>query len=167
MIVLKQFIKVIWLTGLPCSGKTTLANRVQLRLGGHILDGDEIRNGLCNDLGFSKRDREENIRRVGEVARLINGLVIVALVSPYRQSRDAVRDKFEIGEFIEVWLDCSLEECKRRDVKHMYAKSNKPLTPVYEPPVSPEIHLKTDVKRIDECTDLICAWDFWDGKFLC
>ena len=158
MIVLKQFIKVIWLTGLPCSGKTTLANRVQSRLGGQILDGDEIRNGLCNDLGFSKRDREENIRRVGEVARLISGLVIVALVSPYRQSRDAVRDKFGFGEFIEVWLDCSLEECKRRDVKHMYAKSSKPLTPVYEPPVSPEIHLETDVKNIDECTDLICAY---------
>ena len=151
-------LKVIWLTGLPCSGKTTLAHQIQLKLGGHILDGDEVRKGLCSDLDFSKEDREENIRRVGEVAKIINGLVIVALVSPYRQSRDAVRDKFEFGEFIEVWLDCSLEECKRRDVKHMYAKSSKPLTPVYEPPVSPEIHLKTDIKTIRECVDEVCIY---------
>jgi len=153
-------LKVIWLTGLPCSGKTTLANELQLKLGGHILDGDEVRKGLCSDLDFSKEDRVENIRRVGEVAKIINGLVIVALVSPYKKSRDIVRDKFEVGEFIEVWVDCNLEECKRRDIKGMYAKWGvmTPLTPVYESPVSPEIHLKTDVKSISECIDLICAY---------
>ena len=152
--------KVIWLTGLPCSGKTTLANQVQLRLGGHILDGDEIRKGLCSDLDFSKEDRVENIRRVGEVARIINGLVIVALVSPYKQSRNAVRNRFKVGEFIEVWVDCNLEECKKRDVKGMYEKwgVTTPLTPIYEPPVSPEIHLKTDIKSISECTNLICTY---------
>jgi len=153
-------LKVIWLTGLPCSGKSTLAKRLQLKLGGNILDGDEVREGLCSDLAFSKEDRVENVRRVGEAAKLINGLVIVALVSPYKQSRDAVRNKFKIGEFIEIWVDCDLEECKQRDVKGMYTKwgTMTPLTPVYEPPVSPEIHLKTDIKNIKECIDTICAY---------
>ena len=160
-------LKVIWLTGLPCSGKTTLAHQIQLRLGGYILDGDEIRKGLCNDLDFSKEDRVENIRRVGEVAKLINGLVIVALVSPYKKSRDAVRDKFKVGEFIEVWVDCNLEECKRRDIKGMYKKWGvmTPLTPIYEPPVSPEVHVKTAVKSIEECTSIIYSYININGSY--
>ena len=151
-------LKIIWLTGLPCSGKTTLAQKIQLQLGGHILDGDEIRNGLCSDLDFSEKDRNENSRRVGEVAKLINGLVIVALVSPYKRGRDAVRAMFKKDEFIEVWVDCSLKECKRRDVKKMYSKLSEPLTPVYEAPEKPEIHLKTDIQSINRCVNEVYSY---------
>ncbi len=109
-------LKVIWLTGLPCSGKTTLAHQIQLRLGGHILDGDEVRKGLCNDLDFSKEDRIENIRRVGEVAKLINGLVIVALVSPYKKSRDAIRNKFKVGDNVKIIESKPYSKKKRWEV---------------------------------------------------
>ena len=148
--------RVIWLTGLPCSGKTTLALHLQGILGGYILDGDDLREGLCSDLGFSKKDREENIRRVGEVAKMMKGNVVVSLVSPYRKSRDKVRELIEWEkDFIEVYVECDLKVCKERDVKGMYAKSTKPLTPVYESPLNPEVHIKTDELGISQCLEKI------------
>ncbi len=146
--------KVIWLTGLPCSGKTTIAKILQKELGGYLLDGDEIRKGLCSDLGFSEKDRNENVRRVGEVAKLMNGLVIVALVSPYRKSRDGVRNI--IPQFIEVYVDCDLDECRKRDVKGLYKKLGD-LTPIYEFPLNPEVHINTDSMNKDECVNLILS----------
>tara|TARA_Y100001960_G_C14379006_1_gene682901 strand:+ start:226 stop:702 length:477 start_codon:yes stop_codon:yes gene_type:complete len=144
--------RVIWLTGLPCSGKTTLALHLKGILGGYVLDGDDLREGLCSDLGFSKKDREENIRRIGEVAKILEGNVIVSLVSPYRKSRDKVRELIEWEkDFIEVYVDCDLDVCKERDVKGLYAKTKNELTPVYEAPLTPEIHVKTDKYNIDEC----------------
>ena len=148
--------RVIWLTGLPCSGKTTLALSLKKILGGYILDGDDLRKGLCSDLGFSKKDRDENIRRVGEVAKMLKGNVVVSLVSPYRESRDKVRELIELEkDFIEVYVDCDLSVCEERDVKGMYAKSITPLTPVYEPPLNPEVHVKTDDNCISECLEQI------------
>tara|TARA_B110000467_G_scaffold140037_1_gene139843 strand:- start:211 stop:684 length:474 start_codon:yes stop_codon:yes gene_type:complete len=145
--------RVIWLTGIPCSGKTTLALELKNILGGYVLDGDELRKGLCSDLGFSKKDRDENIRRVGEVAKLIEGTVIVSLVSPYKEGRDKVRNM--INNFIEVYVECDLSVCKERDVKGMYARSDVPLTPVYEIPVTPEVHVQTDKYSIKQCLDKI------------
>lgn len=123
--------KVVWLTGLPGSGKSTVANRVERLLhdqGVHtyVLDGDNVRATLCADLGFSAEDRTENVRRVGEVANLMYDaglVVIVALVSPFREDRDAVRKLFPTGDFVEVWIDTPLEICAERDPKGLYAKA--------------------------------------------
>lgn len=161
---------VVWFTGLPCSGKTTLSKELNLKLhskgfSSSTLDGDEIRKKLWNDLGFSKEDRIENIRRVGEVSKLIakaGSIAIVALVSPFRLSRKNVRDSLESNQFIEVYLECKLEECEKRDVKGMYAKAKngkiKNFTGIsseYEPPINPEIHLKTDAQSIKQSIDIV------------
>ncbi len=144
--------KVIWFTGLSGSGKSTIANELDKRLvakGYHtyVLDGDNLRLGLNKDLGFTAEDRAENVRRVGEVAKLMvdAGLVVlVSLVSPFRQDRDAVKEQFADGEFLEVWVDTPIEVCAERDPKGLYKKAatgNLPnMTGVgqgYEPPVAP------------------------------
>ncbi len=146
----------LWLTGLPCSGKSTLAGIVaaELKRREHfveILDGDEVRKHLTKGLGFSREDRDENIRRIGYVCRLLsrNGAVaIAAAISPYRAVRDEVRAGHEAGRFIEVFVNTPLEVCIRRDVKGMYKKALageiKQFTGIndpYEPPVSPELTL--------------------------
>ena len=123
----------LWLTGLPAAGKSTIANLLEKQLfasGRHtyILDGDNIRQGLNRDLGFSEADRVENMRRAMEVARLFvdAGLVvIVAFISPYRAERDLARSRFEPDEFVEIYIDASLEECERRDPKGLYAKARR------------------------------------------
>jgi len=145
---------VIWLTGISGSGKSTIANALDKELysaGMHtyILDGDNIRNGLSIDLGFSDEDREENIRRVGEVSKLMvdAGLVvIVALISPFRKDRQMVRNLFKEGEFIEVFVDTPLEVAEERDVKEFYKraregklKSFTGIDSIYERPVKPEM----------------------------
>jgi bifunctional enzyme CysN/CysC len=160
----------LWLTGLPAAGKSTIANALEKRLfaaGRHtyLLDGDDIRLGLNNDLGFSEADRIENIRRVSEVARLLVDaglIVIVSFISPYRAQRDRVRVLFEPGEFLEIFVDTPLAECERRDPKGLYAKARrgelKEFTGIdspYEPPVSPEVHLQTTLQTPDECVDRI------------
>ena len=160
----------IWLTGLPAAGKSTIANALERRLfaAGHhtyLLDGDEIRLGLNKGLGFSEADRNENIRRVSEVARLLvdAGLIVmVSFISPYRAQRDRARSLFEPGEFLEIFVDTPLQECERRDPKGLYAKARrgelKNFTGIdspYEPPATPEVHLQTTLHTPDECVDSI------------
>jgi bifunctional enzyme CysN/CysC len=153
-----QQARCLWFTGLSGSGKSTIANLLEKRLhvdGRHtyVLDGDNVRHGLNRDLGFTEEDRVENIRRVGEVAKLLVDaglIVIVAFISPYRAEREMARSLFDGGEFVEVFVDTPLEECERRDVKGLYAKARrgelKNFTGIdseYEPPLAPEIHLQT------------------------
>ena len=157
--------KCIWLTGLPGSGKTTLASALEQRLREQgrqpcVLDGDSLRLGLCRDLGFSETDRIENIRRVAEVAKLMvdAGLsVMVALVSPFRAQREMARRLFSDGEFVEVFVDTPLQICERRDPKGMYARARrgelKDFTGVdgrYDPPGNPEVRVDTSVLSVGE-----------------
>ena len=153
---------VIWFTGLPSSGKSTIAHEVEEALyrRGHlcyVLDGDNIRHGLNKNLGFSPEDREENIRRIGEVARLFAqaGLItMTAFISPYRKDRDRARQLLEDGEFIEVFVKVSLKEAEERDPKGLYKKARageiKEFTGIsapYEEPLKPELVIDTD--RLD------------------
>ena len=147
----------IWLTGLSGAGKSTLANLLeqQLHAGGqhtYLLDGDNVRHGLCADLGFTHADRTENVRRVAHVARLMvdAGLVVVvSLISPFEQERQAARSLFAPGEFVEVFVDTDLSVCEQRDAKGLYAKARRGELPMftgidspYEAPQAPEIHLR-------------------------
>jgi bifunctional enzyme CysN/CysC len=156
--LMRQKPAVIWFTGLSGAGKSTIANMVEQRLhaDGHhtmLLDGDNIRHGLCRDLGFTEADRVENIRRAGEVAKLMTdcGLIVLcSFISPYRAERDMVRNLVAPGEFIEVFVDTPIDECMRRDPKGLYAKAQagqiKNFTGFdapYEPPQVPEVHLRT------------------------
>ena len=152
-----------WFTGLPCSGKTSVADRVAelLKEKGYRverLDGDLVRKGLTSDLGFSKEDRDENIKRVTFVAKLLtrNGVAVLAtFVSPYRARRNKSRE--EIGEFVEVYVKCPVEVCIERDVKGMYKKALAGeitnftgVDDPYEEPESPELVIETDKETIDE-----------------
>ncbi|RLV61034.1 adenylyl-sulfate kinase [Parashewanella curva] len=153
----KQKPCVMWFTGLSGAGKSTVAGALESRLaemGYHtyLLDGDNVRHGLCQDLGFSKEDRRENIRRVGEVAKLMTdaGLIVLsAFISPYRYERQLVRDLLPEGEFLEVFVDTPLAECEKRDPKGLYKKARageiKQFTGIdsqYQVPEQPEIHLQ-------------------------
>lgn len=156
---------VLWFTGLSGSGKSTIANTVDHLLyeqGRHtyLLDGDNIRHGLNKNLGFSAEDRAENIRRIGEVARLFADAGIItctAFISPYRADRDAVRALLPEGEFVEIYVKASLETCESRDPKGLYKKARageiKGFTGIddpYEEPEHPELTLDSDSKGIDE-----------------
>jgi bifunctional enzyme CysN/CysC len=149
---------VVWFTGLSGSGKSTITNLVEKKLhalGRHtyVLDGDNIRHGLNKDLGFTEADRVENIRRVSEAAALFVDaglIVLVSFISPYRAERDMARERVENSEFIEVFVDTPIEECRRRDPKGLYKKADagqiRNFTGVdapYEPPLAPELHLQT------------------------
>ena len=166
----KQKPAIIWFTGLSGSGKSTIANIVEQRLNmdGHhttMLDGDNVRHGLNRDLGFTEADRVENIRRVGEVAKLMvdSGLIVLcSFISPYRAERDMVRQLVADGEFIEVFVDTPLEDCIKRDPKGLYAKAKagklKNFTGVdapYEAPDHPEIHLRTLDQTADKLADVV------------
>jgi adenylylsulfate kinase len=154
---------VVWLTGLPSGGKTTLARFLEdelRRRGRQVerLDGDELRTRLTRGLGFSREDRDENVRRVAYVAHLLqrNGVfVITALISPYRQARDEARA--EIKDFVEVYVSCPLDECVRRDVKGLYRKALAGeiahftgVSDPYEPPLTPEVVVETDREGPEE-----------------
>ncbi|WP_394584050.1 adenylyl-sulfate kinase [Cytobacillus firmus] len=161
---------VLWFTGLSGSGKSTIANAVSHELfrqgiNEYVLDGDNVRHGLNKDLGFSEADRNENIRRIGEVAKLFvdsGKIVTTAFISPFRSDRETVRALFEEGEFIEVFIDCPLEECERRDPKQLYAKARrgeiKDFTGIdspYEAPESPEITVQSDQYTVEEAVGQI------------
>ncbi len=159
---------VLWFTGLPCSGKTTVADKVAEKLKAcgmkvERLDGDIVRKSLTRDLGFSKEDRDKNIERVTFVAKLLsrNGVAVLpAFVSPYIGARDNARN--ETTNFIEVYVKCSVEACEKRDVKGMYQKARegiiKEFTGVddpYEEPPNPEIIIETDKETVEESTQKV------------
>ena len=164
---------VLWFTGLSGSGKSTIANAVSSELfrqgiTEYVLDGDNIRHGLNKDLGFSDHDRTENIRRIGEVAKLFvdsGALVTTAFISPFRSDRAQVRELFQDGEFIEVYIDCPLEECERRDPKQLYVKARrgeiKDFTGInspYEAPERPEITVRSDQLTVEEAVKQIFGY---------
>jgi len=158
---------ILWFTGLSASGKSTIANafaREVFNRGGkgvYVLDGDNIRHGLNKDLGFDEESRKENIRRIGEVAKLFvdaGQIVCTAFISPYRQDREVVRQLVEEGEFIEVYVKASVEVCEKRDPKGLYKKAKAGEIPnftgisaPYEAPINPEITLDTEQHSIEEC----------------
>jgi len=163
----------LWFTGLSGSGKSTIANAVSNELfrrgiSEYVLDGDNIRHGLNKDLGFSDYDRTENIRRIGEVAKLFvdsGKVVTTAFISPFRSDRDQVRALFEDGEFIEVFVQCPIEECERRDPKQLYAKARrgeiKDFTGIdspYEAPEQPEITLHSDQVTVEEAVEQVFTY---------
>ena len=160
----------LWMTGLSGAGKSTLANAVDEKLnqlGKHtyILDGDNLRHGLNQDLGFSMEARNENVRRTAEVARLMVDaglIVIVGLISPLKVERDHARSLFEKNQFKEIYLSTSLQECEKRDVKGLYQKVRagdlKDFTGIdspYEPPEAPEIELNTEHLTVDQAVEVI------------
>jgi len=157
--ILGQHGVTVWFTGLSASGKSTVAMLVDKHLTemGHfccVLDGDNIRHGLNSDLGFSPEDRNENIRRIGEVSKLLadNGAIsLTAFISPYRADRDRNRAIHKAGNFVEVYVDCPLDACERRDPRGLYAKARAGDIPEftgisapYDAPLEPELVLKTD-----------------------
>ncbi|WZY35412.1 adenylyl-sulfate kinase [Bacillus sp. FSL W8-1122] len=164
---------VLWFTGLSGSGKSTLANALDRSLfdaglSTYVLDGDNIRHGLNKDLGFSDRDRQENIRRIGEVAKLFvdaGTIVSTAFISPFQSDRDQARALLADGEFVEVYVKCPLEECERRDVKGLYKKARNGEIPQftgisspYEEPDTPEITVDTSVQTVEESIEQIIGW---------
>ncbi len=163
---------VVWFTGLSGSGKSTIANLVERKLfalGRHtyVLDGDNIRHGLNRDLGFTEADRVENIRRVSEASALFidaGMIVLVSFISPYRTERDTARERVAAGEFIEVFVDTPIEECRRRDPKGLYKRADQGLIrnftgidAPYEPPIDPEIHLRTTEASASDLADRVIA----------
>lgn len=159
---------VLWFTGLSGAGKSTVAGALENRLaeqGYHtyLLDGDNVRHGLCSDLGFSEQDRRENIRRIGELAKLMAdaGLIVLsAFISPHRAERQLVREMLPEGEFLEVFVNASLDVCEQRDPKGLYKKARAGeitnftgIDSDYEAPTSPEIHLAAGEKSIDSLVD--------------
>lgn len=159
---------VLWFTGLSGSGKSTLAHAVEDRLhkmgvSTFVLDGDNVRHGLCSDLGFSDEDRIENIRRIGELAKLLSEagvITLTAFISPFREDRNSARKLMPHGDFLEIFCDCPLNICEKRDVKGLYKKARAGEIPrftgidsPYEPPSRPELVVKTGEKPLDQCVD--------------
>ena len=168
----KQKPCLLWFTGFSGAGKSTVANLVEKRLHAlgqrtYLLDGDNVRHGLNKDLGFTDADRVENIRRVAEVGKLMvdAGLIVMAsFISPFRSERDLARELFEEGEFVEVFVDASIEACERRDPKGLYQRARDGKIPnftgissPYEPPETPEIHLQTEQMTPEEAAELVVA----------
>ena len=171
--LMKQKGLTIWFTGLSGSGKSTIAVELEHALlenkhQAYILDGDNIRHGLNKNLGFSPEDRSENIRRIGEVAKLFtdaNIITITAFISPYRQDRENARKLMQDGEFIEVYVKCPLEVCELRDTKGLYKKARagevKEFTGIsapYEEPFNPEITIDTSKMAVEESTRAIISY---------
>ena len=163
---------VLWFTGLSGAGKSTIAHSVEERLhqsGCHtfVLDGDNVRHGLCRDLGFTKTDRSENIRRIGEMVRLFlesGVIVLTAFISPIRQDREWVRALVPAEDFIEVYCRCPIEVCEDRDAKGLYRRARagevKEFTGIsspYETPENPELVLDTNLHTLDECVEMVMA----------
>lgn len=164
---------ILWFTGLSGAGKSTVSTALEKELyqygiRSYVLDGDNIRHGLNSNLGFSPEDRKENIRRIGEVAKLFvdAGLfVLSAFISPYREDRDGVRARFADGEFIEVYVKCSLDECEKRDTKGLYKKAREGIisnftgiSAPYEEPSDPEIVIETDRQSVEQSVQQIMEY---------
>ena len=156
---------ILWFTGLSGAGKSTLAHAVEEELHSmgcktFVFDGDNVRHGLNSDLGFSKEDRRENIRRIGEMCKLFIEAGVIALtafISPFRKDRDIVRNMVKDGDFIEIYCDCSIEICEKRDVKGAYARARKGEIPeftgissTYEKPETPELIIDTSNTSLEE-----------------
>jgi len=171
--LLRQKGVVVWFTGLSSSGKSTIARAVEERLFelGHtsyVLDGDNIRHGLNKNLGFSPEDREENIRRIGEVAKLFSDggiIAMTAFISPYRKDRDQARSLLSAGEFIEVYVKVSLDLAEKRDPKGLYKKARAGeiqeftgISAPYEEPLNPELVLDTDTMNVDQSRDTVLRY---------
>jgi adenylylsulfate kinase len=163
---------ILWFTGLSGAGKSTLAHAVEEKL--HqigcrtfVLDGDNVRHGLCGDLGFSAQDRKENIRRVGEMAKLFieaGEIVLTAFISPFRSDRAKVRGLVPHGDFLEVYCHCPLDICEQRDVKGLYRRARageiKDFTGIsspYETPENPELVVNTSRYNLEECVDQVLS----------
>lgn len=162
--------KLLWFTGLSGSGKSTLAHALEERLfqrgcRTYVFDGDNVRHGLCRDLGFGIEDRTENIRRIGEMSKLFVDAGIIALtafISPIRQDRNNVRRLFQLGDFIEVYVNASLDTCESRDMKGLYKRARAGeianftgISSPYEIPENPEIIIDTNNREIGECVDYL------------
>lgn len=161
---------VLWFTGLSGAGKSSLAHAVEERLyqadcRTFVLDGDNVRHGLCGDLGFSPEDRVENIRRVGEVAKLFveaGIIVLTAFISPFKSDRARVRNILQHGDFFEIYCDTPIEICEQRDVKGLYKKARAGLigsftgiSSPYEVPANPELSVMTGTMELEKCVDQV------------
>jgi len=161
---------ILWFTGLSGAGKSTLAHAVEEQL--HrmgcqtfVLDGDNVRHGLCADLGFSAADRTENIRRIGEVAKLFmeaGVIVLTAFISPFREDRNRVRAMVKPGEFVEIYCQCPIDVCEQRDIKGLYKKARRGeitqftgISSAYEPPDAPELALNTAETDLQDCVQKV------------
>ena len=164
--------RIVWLTGLSGAGKSTIAMAMERRLFDegnqvYVLDGDIVRTGLCEDLGFSSADRTENIRRIGEVARIMANaglLVVVAFISPFRADRDRARAGMPAGRFTEVYVSTSLEAWEQHDTKGLYAKARAGeltdfigISSPYEEPLSPEVEIPTERLSVEESVERVLA----------
>jgi adenylylsulfate kinase len=165
---------ILWFTGLSGAGKSTLAHRVEeilfdeLDCNTFVLDGDNVRHGLCADLGFSLDDRHENIRRIGEMSKLFmqaGVITLTAFISPFRQDRDVVRSMVDESEFIEIYCNTPLAVCEERDVKGLYQKAREGtiseftgISSPYEAPLKPEIVVQTGEASLDECANMVIAY---------
>lgn len=161
---------VLWFTGLSGSGKSTLAHCVeeelyQLGCRTIVLDGDNVRHGLCGDLGFSDVDRKENLRRIGEMSKLFieaGVITLTAFISPFSDDRGRVKSLMNQGEFIEIFVDCSINVCEKRDTKGLYKKARKGevanftgISSPYEPPEDPDLVVDTESQTLDESAKLV------------
>jgi len=170
---------ILWFTGLSGAGKSTLAHYVEENLFGrgcqtYVFDGDNVRHGLCSDLGFSEQDRAENIRRIGEMSKLFvdaGGIAITAFISPFRRDRDSVRASVAAGDFIEVYCEASLDVCECRDVKGLYQKARSGkireftgISSPYEPPLNPEIIVRSGECSLEDCAGQILSYLEKAGK---
>jgi len=164
---------LVWITGLSASGKSTIAVGLERllhmkRVRSYILDGDNVRHGLNSNLGFSEEDRKENLRRVGEIAKLFVDagiLTIASFISPYEQDRDMIRSLFPADEFIEVYLDCDISVCEARDPKGFYEKARKGdiknftgISAPYEIPTRPEVIVNTAKMGVEACVEKIFSF---------
>jgi adenylylsulfate kinase len=164
---------ILWFTGLSGAGKSTLAHTVEKALFDagcrtYVFDGDNVRHGLCADLGFSAIDRQENIRRIGEMSKLFIEAGVIALtafISPYQSDRDRVRQLVKNGEFIEIYCKADLSVCEQRDVKGLYAKARRGeikdftgISSPYEPPLLPELTLDTGAESLEICVEKVLSY---------
>lgn len=163
---------ILWFTGLSGAGKSTLAHAVEerLHLSGcrtFVLDGDNVRHGLCGDLGFSDQDRRENIRRIAEVAKLMleaGVITLTAFISPFNAERQQARELVSTDDFVEIYCKCDIAVCEQRDVKGLYKKARigeiaqfTGISSPYEPPLNPELVIDTDMFSLEECVEQVLA----------